>query len=492
MANLRFLIDTNVAIPLEPTSTTDVGVMTPEAIELQGACQRAGVGLFLHPASRQDLARDMNADRRRLREVLFGKYAMLEDPPEISQGTKDIIGDPPIGSNDWVDHCLLEAVRRSCAHFLVSEDREIHRKAKRLGVSNVVLIREAIRIVKRLFDDEVEPPPAVEDLFVYNLDESDAIFDSFREDYPGFDAWLKKCREAHRRAWVIKRDAAIAAFSIYKPEDGAEVGLAGRALKLCSFKVAEEYRGLAFGELLLRSAYAYADANDFEWIYLTAFEERQPFLIDFLEDNGFERLGAQTGLGEAILAKPVGIRQGLPTWSDPAKMLRRYGPFSFMRDSVGAFVVPIQPQYHALLFPDAEAQPDLFPGQRYFGNALRKAYLCNASVRTLQAGDLLFFYQSQGFSTIQVAGVVEAVVVSRDAAEVAAFVGKRTVYSFSEIEAMVRDREVLAILFMAVKVKGAEVGLPALVGHQVVSAPPQSIQNIPSESRSWLLNQLQL
>lgn len=492
MPNLRILIDTNIAIPREPTSPGDVGQMTPDAAELHAACHRAGIGLYLHPAARADLARDPMIVRRQLRELHFAKYPHLPEPPEISTATSAVVGEAPRGSNDWVDHCLLEAMCRSCAHFLVSEDRGVHRKAKRLGLRNVLLIREALAVVRRLFDQDVEPPPAVEDCYVHNLDETDPIFDSFRGDYPGFDAWLRKCREAQRKAWVIRRDGVIAAFSIYKPEDGPEVGLAGRALKLCSFKVRELYRGWAFGELLLRSAYAHASQNDFTWIYLTAFEEKQPFLVDFLEELGFEKLETRTALGEVILAKPVGHRAGLPVWDDSARMLRRYGPFTFVRHSVNAYFVPIQPRYHSILFPDAEPQPDLFPGHHYFGNAIRKAYLCNAPIRSLAAGDLLFFYQSQGTSTIQVVGVVEEVLVSRDPALVAAFVGKRTVYSFAEIEGMTEGRELLALLFMPVRLSGPKVELARLLKKQALVAAPQSIQAVAKESLPWLLNQLQL
>lgn len=493
VATLRFLIDTNVVIPLEPASTADLGQMSPLVIEFKRECDRAGVTLFLHPASRYDIARDTDSDRRRLREVLFGKYQHLEDPPPVSSSTNSVLQDAAIGSNDWVDNCLIEAIRSSCAHFLVTEDRDIHKKSRRLGLGDkVVLIREALAIVRRLFDQPIDPPPAVENVLVYSLDRSDPIFQSFREDYSSFDVWLWNCGLEHRRAWVIRRNNAIAAFIIFKSENGAEIGVDGKLLKLCSFKVAETFRGLAYGELLLRSAYSYAKRNGFSWIYLTAFAEKQPYLIDFLEDHGFAVTGQKTRLGEDILSKPAGWRQGLKRFQDPSAFLRRYGPFSFDKDQVSGFIVPIRPEYHSILFPDASAQGDLFEGQNYFGNAIRKAYLCNAAVRRVSPGDLLLFYQSQGDGRIQAVGVVEKVLVSGSATDVASFVGKRTVYSFQEIEALAEGREVLALLFMAVKVTGENVALTELVEKGIVSAAPQSIQSISKEGVSWLLGRLQL
>lgn len=492
MTDLRFLIDTNIVIPMEPTSSTDIGVSSQDAIELHEACHRAGVGLFLHPAASLDLARDTNEERRRLNELHFKKYPILKDTPEISDQVKEVVGDAPRGTNDWVDHCLLEAALKRCVHYLVTEDRGLHRKARRLGLKSVVSIRDALGIVQRLFSRDVEPPPAVQDTFVYTLDAADPIFSSFRNDYPGFDAWLEKWAKAHRKAWVIRRDGRIAAFSIYKSEDGCEVGLEGKTLKLCSLKVAEPFQGLAYGELILRSAYAYAKENEFDWLYLTAFADKQQFLLNFLEDLGFEQLDARTDLGEVVLGKPVGWREGLPRPSDPVSFLRRYGPFSFERKGVNAFIVPVQPQYHQLLFPDAELQQELFPGRNYFGNSLRKAYLSNASIRALHAGDILFFYQSRGESTIQAVGVVEDRIVSRDSADIAAFVGKRTVYKFEEIEMMASGREVLAILFMAVKMTGASIELSKLVEKGALAAAPQSTHSIKKEHVPWLMNQLQL
>ena len=491
MTNLRLLLDTNITIPLEPTSSADLESGSPEVVRLVEMCQRAGVKLYLHPAAKHDLARDKNEERRRTRTLLFGKYPALEDPPPVSPATSEIVGDAEHGSNDWVDNCLLEALSRSCVHFLVSEDRGLHRKARRLGLKNVLTTCDALAVVQRLFDKEIHPPPAVKNVFVYSLDFEDTIFDSFREDYQGFEVWLRKCSEKHRKAWVIEQEGRIAAFSIYKEEDGTEIGLEGKTLKLCSFKVADQFRGLALGELLLRSAYSHARANSYKWIYLTAFAEKQEFLLAFLEEFGFEQLPERNKNGEVLMAKPVGWQMGLPKHQEPTCFLRRYGPFSFKRDDVSAFIVPIQPEYHFYLFPDTEAQQDLFPGRFSFGNSLRKAYLCNASIRFVRPGDVVFFYKSGGHGTIEVVGIVEDSLVSSEAADVAAFVGKRTVYRYEEIEKLAGKREVLSLLFLTVRTNGVAVGIDELVEHKVILAAPQSIQSIPKEAYSWLLNRMQ-
>ena len=76
------------------------------------------------------------------------------------------------------------------------------------------------------------------------------------------------------------------------------------------------------------------------------------------------------------------------------------------------------------------------PGAHPFGNGLRKAYLCRASKRKLDVGAPLLFYRSEVGQHVQVLGVLEQSMRSRDPNEIAAFVGKRTVYPLADISAM--------------------------------------------------------
>lgn len=489
---MRFLLDTNIAIYLDPTSSREMGISGTDAVRLHESCQRAGIGLYVHPVSGHDFARDRNSERRELRERCIKKFPILVEPPDISAETQAVIGTPAPYSNDWVDHHLIEAAYRCCAHLLVTEDLGIHRKARRLGLTNVASIKEALNVVKRLFPRDVELPPAVQMSKVYSLDRTDPIFNSFREDYPDFDIWLDAISQQHRDAWVIKRGSGLAGLAIYKHEDGREIGEAGPVLKLCSFKVAEAHRGKAYGELLMRSAFVYANENGMKWIYLTVFEEKQAFLISFLEDIGFAPRNDMSTNGETFYAKPIGHLDGLPDYSDPVTYLQHYGPFSFKRETVAPFIVPIRPHYHRVLFPDAESTEDLLPGEQYYGNALRKAYLCNASIRKIRQGDILFFYRSCGVANVQVVGVVEKVYVSSDPGEIAGRVGKRSVYTHADIVELTRKGEVLVLLFMAVKARGVSLSLRAMKDHRVLKAHPQSIQSLNREHLSWLLTQLSL
>ena len=158
--------------------------------------QKSGNTVYVHPAIEYDLQRDKNAERSNLRKKLINRYERLEAPPPISLLEKAHVGDAEIGSNDYVDNCLLASVRGDAVDFLVTEDKKLHRKAQRSGLdSRVLFLQEAITFLLDLFDKSPPPPTSVQKIFVYELNDSDPIFNSLRQDYsPGFDNWLRDCK----------------------------------------------------------------------------------------------------------------------------------------------------------------------------------------------------------------------------------------------------------------------------------------------------------
>lgn len=489
--DVKFLIDTNIFIPLEPTSLSEINVGTSGATKLARLVSQAGHQLCVHPCQRDDIRRDLDQGRRRLREVLFEKYPPLPDAPPISLHVQRVLGRVDRGTHDWVDHHLLAALKADAVDFLVTEDGGLHKKAARLGVKNrVATVADAICLVRDLFDVLPMPPPAVRAVKAHVLDETDSIFKSFHEDYPGFGQWLIKCKREHRQAWVV--EAAVpgyAAFCIVKPEESVDFGLSGKILKICSFKVSEEHSGFRFGELLLKTLFYYADSNRYNWLYVTVFD-KYGHLINLLLDFGFEDTNRRTKVGEIIMAKPMSFTDAERNALDPLAFNIRYGPFAVKVKDVPTFVVPIRPLYHRLLFPEAEGQLELTPGVHPFGNSIRKAYLSNAPIRTISPGANLLFYRSGDIRSVTSLGTVEDTLVSSSATEVARYVGKRTVYRFTEIEALCEQGEVLAILFRQSRVLRDPKGLNELRANGVLSSAPQSIVTVPGRGVNWLLTLL--
>jgi len=488
---MKFLLDTNVFITLEPTRLAEVE-NTADA-ELSRLVMAGGHQMYVHPAQQVDVDRDRDDERRELRTLLLQKYPALPNPSPLTDALGEQLGTCEHESNDWVDHQLIAALAGDAVDFLVTSDVRIRKKARRLGLEpRVGTPREAIEFVRDLFDRTPSPPPAVEVTQAHTLDENDPIFASLRLDYPGFDEWfIQKCKRQHRQAWVIRDGQnALAGLCIVKPEDETVFGLTGRILKVCTFKVSEDHNGFRFGELLLKTCFDYATQNGYESAYVTAFEKHGA-LVALLLDLGFEQIGARTELGELVFVKRF-VPDGTEL-ENPLAFHLRYGPHAVDTTAATLFVVPIQPRYHEMLFPEAEGQARLRfdTGQHPCGNAIRKAYLCNSVTRQIQPGDMLLFYRSEDAQAVQVVGVVENWTASADPNEIARFVGKRTVYTFPEIEWLCAEgQETLAVLFRQVDILREPITLNTLLELGVLNGPPQQITSVNIEERTWLQQRL--
>lgn len=180
-----------------------------------------------------------------------------------------------------------------------------------------------------------------------------------------------------------------------------------------------------------------------------------------------------------LLAPPAGVVQtGLPAHIT-------YGP-RYVDFNQPILAVPIQPRYVEQLFPEKASQTALLP--RASANAIRKAYLSMARRKIVVPGTVLAFYRSQADQGLIVIGVVEGAEMHTTADGVAGFVGKRTVYTFREIENMVREGPVLAIRFREARLVAPVIPLSELKARGMLKAAPQSITSmtLTQETRSWL------
>ena len=102
---------------------------------------------------------------------------------------------------------------------------------------------------------------------------------------------LTKCRKEHRDCWTLEVEGAIAGVAIRKEETHAEAGTQGvgpKILKLCTFKVRDEFQGEKFGELLLKQIIWFSQRNNFNLIYVTTFPKHAA-LLELLAYYGFKR-----------------------------------------------------------------------------------------------------------------------------------------------------------------------------------------------------------
>lgn len=485
---MRFLLDTNILIPLEDSQIA----LAPSLALFVRLASDHGHPLVYHPASELDIQRDSDALRKRMTLQRLHQYERLDHLPVCpwNEGRTN--------PNDSADNEILYAISNYAANFLVTEDLGIHRKAQARGLGDKVLtIQMAADLLRRLYDrSQVRLPNIAEVPLHAVIDQLPrTFFDSLRDGYPGFDKWFQGKAQEGRKAWICKAEdghlRGICIFAIQNNERICTEGtmLQGQALKLCTFKVAEEERGQKIGELLLKAAFRYASENRLESIFITADPQRQQRLIELLIDFGFEVVGHDRR--DEVLVKQHPVTPP-PESSDPVAYTRAFFPHYMDGGDIKKFVVPVLPHFHQILFPDyerADNPPPLFelPLANAAGNAIKLAYLSHANTTQVQPGDLVLFYRSNDYKAITSVGVVECFETLSNAEAIIGLVRRRTVYSMTEIqEKAVRPTKV--ILFRLARHLPRPIPYPRLKREGVLQGPPQSITRIPHEGYLKLMD----
>jgi len=367
---MRILLDTNIFIPLEDSSK----LLDESLGKLIKQANQFGHHLIVHPASKEDIGRDANARRKAISLSRMNKYSLLDEPPQLSATINKQLGLSERNDNDRVDNLILYALLRDTVDILVTEDRGMHQKAARLGLTDRIhYIQQTAELLRKLHSKESVALPSIKDVPTYNLDIHDPFFESLREDYSGFDEWFSTCCKQGRHAWIYFDGADHPhAICIYNEEDRPIISddnrvLPGRSLKLCTFKVGEAVRGRKIGELFLKAAFQYASKNSLEYIFLTMKPGKQDHLQDMVVEFGFSHYSEHKGDYVYVKQHPVTS----PSSSESCLDYHiRYFPHFKCGQSVGKYIVPIQPRFHAILFPELQRQQGLFTAASV-GNAFK-------------------------------------------------------------------------------------------------------------------------
>ncbi|MDP1643733.1 MAG: GNAT family N-acetyltransferase [Phenylobacterium sp.] len=507
MSAPKYLIDTNVFIGLE-----DHAEVAPVFASLQQLAARYGVGICVHAASVDDIERDRNIARRRVSLSKIQKF------PVIARviGLDDAVLEARYGAlrkpNDVVDATLLHALDIGVVDFLVTEDQGLHDRALKASAalaSRVLHVADAVSLLRTTYATVNVNLPAVREVDAHTIPLDDPIFATLRADYPPFDTWWReKCVRPMRKCWVVIDDTCIAGLVVRKDEtrSDTDASLAGnKVLKVCTFKVRPESRGVKLGELLLKQVLWYARTNKHDVVYLTTYPG-QTTLIGLLEYYGFIHTYDKAN-GERVYEKPLLRERLVAKGGDSLFDLARLNYPRFATGSgVKAYAIPIKEEFHRVLFPELFEQPQLslFPtsadiGLHRPGNTIRKVYLCRAQARIDQPGALLFFYKgkaalppSQAITTV---GVFEDMALAHSNDELRRMAGGRSVYTDAQLTAMgaTAHRPVKVINFLLAGHFEPPVGLAALVRDKVFAGhPPQSIKHLESDQLASVLGQVDL
>lgn len=496
MSGFKFLIDTNIVIGLEDNHQVDSSLA-----ELARRCATHHVRLFVDGAVDDDVRRDNDLARQ---AVTLSKLERFERLRGVRYPSNDVLARSfgTISSdNDRSDVRLLYCLELKAADFLITRDAGLHRRARRCSLGPRVLsVEEAVQWLRQTFEPKHVELPYIVERPAYAVNRQDPLFESLRVDYPGFDAWFEKCAQEHRPCWVVEVSGQMAGIVIRKDELRSEspVTLPGhRILKLCTFKMAERFRGEKFGEQLLKQCLWHAQANAYDIIYLTAYADKEDLLV-LLRSYGFVQTSRQPN-GEFVVEKALhhgAIEPGAHV--DLLEFNRKCYPRFYDGDRAAKYCVPIRGPYHEKLFPEISFRPHLplFSGldmprtrtatqhqERMPGNTIRKVYLCRAQSKGLRPGDVLFFYLSRddrldASQSITTVGIVEAVRTCKDADELIRMTAKRSVFSIEELREIQSQSPtpVKVIDFLLVRHLEPCVTLRQLVDTGVFNArPPQSI-----------------
>lgn len=487
----RLLLDTNIAIALEDAIETSTAIAA-----FARASERHDLKLFVCDANYEDVARDANRVRRELTTSKLNKYLRISDAHlpsrEVLASSYGAIRKP----NDLCDCQLLAIANAEVVDFLISEDRDLRKRAVRAGVDDRVLnVEEALEWIAQTFEPNRVELPYIQEVAAYSVDLSDQFFDSLREDYPEFDRWFKeKCIPNHRSCWVVRLEGKLAGLVIRKEESQSEascVGTANKILKICTFKMSPEFQGEKFGEQLLKQILWWAQRNGIELVYLTAYS-KQEVLIDLLFTYGFAVTGELEN-GERILERQIYQQAILGTQdlTSRVEINRVCYPRVFSDSDTKGFCIPIRPAYVSRLFPEVAEmrQGRLFEEElnRTPGNTIRKVYLSRSKSKQLRAGDLVFFYMSKDplyyrSQSITTLGVVEAVQEISGLDGLIRLTAKRSVFSLDDLRLMVEEKPtpIMVLDFLLVAHVDPAISLSELNDTEIfVGHPPQGIMNLP-------------
>lgn len=406
---MKALLDTNIIIHRENYKVLhdDIGV-------LFGWLDKLKYDKCVHPVTVQEILKYGNKDVVDSFSKKLESYNLLKTTSTIRPEVVEIAKEIDQTENDKNDTVLLNEVFCGRVDLLITEDKLIHTKGKKLGIANKIFFIDSF-IEKCL----VENPSfvdykiqSVKKEYFGNIDINDSFFDSFKQDYVGFEKWF--IRKADETAYICQDSGETRAFLYLKAESENEsyqdikpIFKPKKRLKIGTLKVT--LNGYRIGERFIKIIIDNALKLKVEEIYVTIFERtiEQKRLVRLLEEYGFYKHGTKTTTSGL---ENVYVKSMNPTINknDYKKS------YPFMDANKNVFLVPIYPQYHTSLLPDSilkNENPDSFEEQESYRNAISKVYICRSFERNIKPGDIIIFYRTGGYykSVVTTLGIVENV-----------------------------------------------------------------------------------
>ena len=344
---MRVLLDTNIIIYRENSKALNYSVW-----HLFRWLDKLNFEKFIHPLSKEEIMQYRNANPAESMMLRLDAYEELKTiapmAPEIEQTFSSIDKD----KNDCVDTALLNEVFSGRVDLLITEDKNLRKKARLINLENKVwsinaFISYATNANPNLIEYKML---AVKKVIIGDIDINNKFFNSLRDAYLNFNEWFaKKCNE---EAYICQDDKGdILGFLYMKTEDEYEnysdiepLFSPKKRLKVGTFKV--EATGFRLGERFIKIIFDNALERNVDEIYITLFENRSELqmLSELLNRWGFQKHGVKRSTGETVMTKQMKVY-------NPNLTVKENFPNLYYKRQ--KFILPIYPKYHTSLIPDS-------------------------------------------------------------------------------------------------------------------------------------------
>lgn len=480
----KILLDTNMLIYLEDDHILNKDVARLTRILYDSSNYK----IVIHPDSILETNKIKDVNRKNIFQSKIRVYKQINNPPRASEAFQSMLGYK--NENDKIDNELLFAVKQNCVSYFVTNDNKLKGKGIRIGLGDRVLnIKEAIEKFEKQEMKEILVPVFIKKEELYRVQLEDPFFNSLKKDYFEFDKWFERKQREGEKAYIVRNQKnEVTAFLMLKIEEKGEEYeefekkfSKKRRLKVSTFKVDDT--GKRIGETFIKIIVENAIKEKVEEIYVTVFPKYN-FLIDLFKEYGFKYYTykqtpdkRKESSKEYVLVKSMKDKESYPFVNIEKRKV---------------FIVPIQPIYHRLFFPEAiknlQYSINDYEGINTESNAIRKAYISNSNIKKIQSGDVLLFYASQKEKAITCAGIVDTVFSDfKKSEEIVNLVRKRTAYSERELQNNV-DLNSLVIMFKHYMTFNKEIAYKELRKWNIINGAIQSITEIDGEKIKELIN----
>lgn len=407
---MKVLLDTNIVIHRETSR-----IVNEDIGQLFRWLDNLKYDKVLHPLTEAEINKYKDKAALKSFQVKLHAYSILQTTAPLHREVVDKIVPLDSTENDTNDTLLINEVYCDRVDLLITEDKNIHKKADLLSITDKVFTIDSF--LRRVI---IEHPAfvdykvlSVKKTLFGKIDPTDSFFDSFRQDYPDFDNWFN--RKSEEPAYAAFYKNKLGAF-LYLKVEGLDESYSNiepifspkKRLKIGTFKVA--FNGVGLGERLLKIVFDNALQYKVDEVYVTIFHNHpgHSMLIRLLEDFGFKYWGIKHSAGGDEL---VYVRN----FSRTADRLKPKFSFPFMSKDSPVYFVSIYPEYHTELFPDSilrTESPVNFSEDEPHRNVICKSYISHAIGRNIQTGDILIFYRTGGIhkGVVTTLAIVDSVI----------------------------------------------------------------------------------